>query len=267
MLAIESLSVAYGAKLALDQVSLEIAPGEILALVGPNGSGKTTLVRAVSGVVPANAGRVRHEGRDLLSMAAPERARRIAVVPQARQLGGAFSVEQTVLLGRTAHMGWLGRPQREDLAAARLAMDQTGVTELAGRRNAQLSGGEQQRVLLARALAQDTPILLLDEPTTHLDLRHQLGFLGLLKDLARRKRLAVLLALHDLNHVGAYADRVALLVEGRRQALGPPASVLTQDNLQQAFGVRVQVVSHPQGGAPVILPHLERPGPGQSSDA
>ncbi len=256
MLTIESLSVAYGARLALQGIDLQVRPGEILGLIGPNGAGKTTLIRAISGIIEVQAGVVRWEEHALTGLSNPARARLLAVVPQAQQLGGAFSVAETVLLGRTPYMGWTGRPGPLDQAAVELAMAQTAVQHLADRRNAQLSGGEQQRVLLARALAQQTPVLLLDEPTSHLDLQHQANFLNLLRRLVREENLAVLIALHDLNLVSHYADRVALLVAGRLQNVGSPQEVLTAAHLQAAYQTDLQIIEHPVSKKPLILPGL-----------
>jgi len=230
--------------------------GEILALIGPNGAGKSTLIRAVSGVINVDKGSLSYDDQDLRALSISERATILGVVPQARPLGGAFSVEQTVLLGRTAHMNFLGRTKPEDQEIARWAMAKTGVEDLAQRRNAELSGGEQQRVLLARALAQQTPVLLLDEPTNHLDLEHQIKFLSLIQELARQENLAVLIALHDLNQVSQYADRVALLVDGQLMAQGSPAEVLTEENLHAAYNTRVQIIRDIDGQPPVILPKL-----------
>ena len=161
-------------------------PGEILALIGPNGAGKSTLIRAASGVVPIASGQVCVNGQDLTGMSHSQRAKILAVVPQARQLGGAFSVEQAVMMGRTPYLNWLGQEGEADKAAVRLALEQTCLDTFADRQIAKLSGGEQQRVLLARALAQSTPVLLLDEPTNHLDLQHQTNLLSLVKKLAKR---------------------------------------------------------------------------------
>jgi len=254
MFEITSLTVSYGATTALRDVSIRVSSGEILALIGPNGAGKSTLIRAVSGVIKIDSGQVRVDGLDLTSVSNGERARILGVVPQAQPLGGAFTVEQTVLLGRTAHMNWLGQARPEDRQAAHWAMSKTGIEHLAGRRNAELSGGEQQRVLLARALAQQTPILLLDEPTNHLDLQHQINFLTLVRELAGQENLAILMALHDLNQVSMYADRVALLVAGELMASGAPVEVLTEENLHTAYHTRVQIVSGLEGYPPVILP-------------
>ena len=254
MLELKSITVAYSAHVALQEVSLCLSSGEVLALIGPNGAGKSTLIRAVSGVLPVRSGGIFSDGVDLTVLSTARRARLLAVVPQARQMGGAFTVEQTVLLGRTAYMSWLGKAGEEDWARVWQAMEQTSTTHLAGRRIAELSGGEQQRVLLARALAQDTPILLLDEPTNHLDLQHQASLLSLVRQLARDGGLAVLMAMHDLNQVSMYSDRVALLVEGRLKAVGEPGEVLNAGNIRAAYHTDVQVISHPDNGNPLILP-------------
>jgi ABC-type cobalamin/Fe3+-siderophores transport system ATPase subunit len=259
MLSIHSLRVRFDSHYVLKDVSLQVAPGEILALIGPNGAGKSTLIRAVSGVIDIDSGSVSFNQQDLGDLGNGDRARILGVVPQARPLGGAFSVEQTVLLGRTAHMNFLGRASSEDQEIARWAMAKTSIEHLAQRRNAELSGGEQQRVLLARALTQQTPVLLLDEPTNHLDLEHQIKFLQLIQDLIAQENLAVLIALHDLNQVSLYADRVALLVAGELFAQGTPAEVLTEENLFAAYNTRVQIIRDRDGEPPVILPKLRNP--------
>ena len=254
MLEIRNLSVAYGSRPILQDISLSIMPGQILAVIGPNGAGKSTLVRAVSGVVPVQGGQVVIGERPLHTLTANQRARQLAVVPQARQLPGAFTVYETILLGRTPYLGWLGKSGSQDHEQAHWALQRTKLTELADRRVSELSGGEQQRVLLARALAQAAPVLLLDEPTTNLDLQHQAGLLNLLRELALEKNLAVLIVLHDLNLAGLYADRVALLVNGRIQAIGAPPEVLTSGNLTAVFHVPIEVIPHPAYGTPLVLP-------------
>ena len=254
MLEVNSLSVAYGKRIALESISLSVQPGEVLVLAGPNGAGKSTLLRTISGVLPARNGYINVDGRDLASLSPAQRARYLAVVPQARNLPAAFTVYQTVLLGRTPYLGWLGQATSQDHAQVRLALDRTQTLELADRRVGELSGGEQQRVLLARALAQSTPVLLLDEPTTHLDLHHQSHLLNLVRGLASQHHLAVLMALHDLNMAGIYADRIALLVGGRLQALGTPIEVLTEPILSDVYSVPLHVVPHPEYGSPLILP-------------
>jgi iron complex transport system ATP-binding protein len=253
-LEIRGLTVAYGEQLALSDLSLTIQPGEVVALIGPNGAGKSTLINAVSGILPIRSGEVSYGEQELLHLSNAQRARILGVVPQARQLGGAFTVEQTVMLGRTAYMGWLGRETEADLAAVQLALEQTNLEDFKERNIASLSGGEHQRVLLARALAQSTPVMLLDEPTNHLDLQHQAGLLTLVKRLTREKQLAVVMALHDLNLVSFFADRIALLVGGKLEGVGLPQDVMTQENISSAYQTPVEIIHHPETGAPIIFP-------------
>jgi iron complex transport system ATP-binding protein len=261
MLNIQDIQVNYGPRTILKHISIQVSRGETVALVGPNGAGKTTLIKAISGIVKTVNGGILVEGVDLARLNEPARARKISVVPQAHQLGGAFTVEHTVMLGRTVHMGWLGAPSEQDRERVQWAMDEIGIGQLAERRVAELSGGEQQLVLLARALAQQTPVMLLDEPTNHLDLRHKSDLLQLVKRLARKEGLALLMAIHDLNLVSLFADKVALLVEGRLHRMGTPVEVLTPENIDEAYQAKVDVFQHPTNGHPVILPwRWEVPG-------
>ncbi|MEZ0396855.1 MAG: heme ABC transporter ATP-binding protein [Anaerolineales bacterium] len=254
MLRIENLSVSYGQRPVLHGVTLEVRSGEVLALIGPNGAGKSTLIRAISGVIAAAAGRVRANGDDLLALPVIQRARRLAVVPQAVTLPPAFTVWETVLLGRTPYLNFLGQVSDRDEQIARAALARVDALGLAERRVGELSGGEQQRVLLARALTQATPILLMDEPTAHLDLHYQIDLLETVRSLAHADNLAVLLALHDLNLAARYADRLALLVEGKIQAAGSPPQVLTPERLSAAYHLPVEVVPHPLADIPLVLP-------------
>jgi iron complex transport system ATP-binding protein len=254
MLKLDSLSASYGSKAVLQGISLKVAPGEILALIGPNGAGKTTLIRAVSGTVPLSSGHVYVEGRDISQLSTAQRAKVLAVVPQARQLGGAYTVEQAVMMGRTAYMSWLGRESEADRAAVRQAMQRANLEDFAERQIAKLSGGEQQRVLLARALAQATPVLLLDEPTNHLDLQHQTNLLSLVRKMAKEKGLAVMVAMHDLNLVSFFADQVSLLVKGHLVCTGTPQDVIQADYISEAYQTAVEIISHPVTGAPIIFP-------------
>ncbi|HIE25214.1 MAG TPA: heme ABC transporter ATP-binding protein [Anaerolineales bacterium] len=254
MLKIDSLSVKYGEKRVLNNISLEARSGEIIALIGANGAGKTTLIRAVSGTVPIEAGEIYVDGENLSHLSTPERARTLAVVPQTRQMGGAYSVEQVVMMGRTAYMSWLGRESQADQDVVDVALTQTQLEEFRNRSIAQLSGGERQRVLLARALAQFTPVLLLDEPTNHLDLKHQTNLLSLIKKLTQEKELAVLMAVHDLNLVSFFADKVALLLSGELKEFGTPQEVLTSETISEAYQTSVEIIPHPETGAPIIFP-------------
>jgi iron complex transport system ATP-binding protein len=253
MIELKDFSVAYGAHCVLKNINLTLVPGELLALIGPNGSGKSTLIRAISGTLPAH-GSLSLAGRPLSGLTPQERARLMAVVPQALSMPPAFTVWETVLLGRTPYLNFLGQVSAKDEDIARRALEKADASQLADRLVGQLSGGEQQRVLLARALAQATPVLLLDEPTTHLDLQHQIGLLELVRKLAHDERLTVLVALHDLNLAARYADRVALLVNGELRAQGTAKQVLRPDLISQVYHVPVQVLPHPFLDAPLILP-------------
>ncbi len=254
ILEIETVSVSYGTNWVLDRLSLKVNSGKIMAVIGPNGAGKTTLIRALSGSLLKVNGAMRVNGRDLHTMSASQRARYLAVVPQARNLPADYTVYQTVLLGRTPYLGWLGHTRQIDHQITQKALVRTNCETLSDRLVGDLSGGEQQRVLLARALAQDTPILLLDEPTTHLDLQHQSSLLNLVRKLADEQGLAVMIVLHDLNLASLYADQIALLSDGRIFAQGKPSDVLTEENLNQVFHVPVHVIPHPDYGSPLVLP-------------
>ncbi|MGB8648507.1 MAG: heme ABC transporter ATP-binding protein [Anaerolineae bacterium] len=260
MLLIEHLAAAYGARVILDDVSLQAHPGEIVGLIGPNGAGKSSLLRVVSGTLAPTRGSLHLNGVDLTRLSPAMRARRIAVVPQSSHLPEAFTVGEVVLMGRTPHLPLLGGERQHDYDIVREALARTATEALAERRIGELSGGEQQRVLMARALAQISDgatadagprVLLLDEATAHLDLRHQTAIWSLVRELAR-SGLIVLAALHDLNLAGQYADRLALLSEGRLIACDLPARVLTPEWLRRAYQVSAIVSSHPLYATPLV---------------
>ena len=253
MLKIETLSVSYGSRKILHEVSLNVGSGEVLALIGPNGAGKSTLIRAASGVIPYT-GHVRTNGDDFASLSPIQRAKYIATVPQAVSMPPAYTVWETVLLGRTPYLGFLGQVSEKDEEIARQSLQRVSALPFADRRVGELSGGEQQRVLLARALCQSTPILLLDEPTAHLDLQYQVSLLELVSELAHKDNLAVLVALHDLNLAAHYADHIALMVAGNIKAIGKPKEVLQPELIAEAYCLPVQVVKHPFLDVPLVLP-------------
>ena len=266
MLKIRNLSVDYGPRRILHDVSLDVQSGEVLALIGPNGAGKSTLIRAVSGVIPIVVGQVHTNGDDFSALSTLQRARYVATVPQAVSMPPAYTVWETVLFGRTPYLGFLGHPSQKDEEIARQSLARVSALPFAERRVGELSGGEQQRVLLARALCQSTPILLLDEPTAHLDLQYQVSLLEVVHGLAHKDNLAVLVALHDLNLAAHFADRVALMVAGKIKAIGTPQEVLKADLIQEAYCLPVQVTKHPFLDIPLVLPAPERkPGSAQVS--
>ncbi len=253
-LEVRRLSVAYGERPALRDVSLAVAVGELMGLVGPNGSGKTTLIRAASGVVAPRGGEVRLGGVDAAALSAREVALRAAVVPQNPPLPPAFSALEIVLMGRTPHLRLLQAESGADLEAARRAMLATHTWQFADRRVGELSGGERQRLLVARALAQETPLLLLDEPTAHLDVGHQAATLRLMLHLCRGEGKAVLAAVHDLTLAAQFCDRLVMLHRGEVVAEGAPADVLTPERVRTVYGASVHVLSHPLTGRPVLAP-------------
>jgi iron complex transport system ATP-binding protein len=257
MLVIKNLSVSYGAREILHNISLDLQSGEVLALIGPNGAGKSTLIRAASGAIPYS-GYVRTNGDDLADLSTIQRARLVATVPQAVSMPPAFTVWETVLLGRTPYLGFIGQPSKADEEIVRQSLQRVSALPFADRRVGELSGGEQQRILLARALCQSTSILLLDEPTAHLDLQYQVNLLELVRELAHKDNLAVLIALHDLNLATHYADRIALMVAGNIKAMGTPKEVLQPELIAEAYCLPVQVVKHPFLDVPMVLPEIKK---------
>lgn len=245
-------SLQAGRRFLVDGVSVELLSGQVLGLVGPNGAGKSTLLRMMAGLLPPTAGAAYVDDIPVNRLLPHQLARRLAWVPQAVPVGLDFSVFDVVLMGRYVHSrgGWRETP--EDRAAAWQALVQTGAAHLANRVYSTLSGGERQRVVVARALAQDTKILLLDEPTSSLDLRHQLELLETLKRLARQRGVAVAVALHDLTLSARFCDRLVLMSNGKAVAAGTPEEVLTEENLRAVYGIEALVERHPRLGHLVV---------------
>jgi len=253
VLKLESVSCAYDGATVLARATLEVRPGELVAVAGPNGSGKTTLLRAAARALAPREGRVLLDGRDLYRETdAAAAGRAIAVVPQEAAIEFEFLVKEIVLMGRHPHLGRFDVESDHDRAVARGAMERTGTWELRDRPITELSGGERRRVLLARALAQEAKLLLLDEPTAHLDLHFQVETLRIVRSHVAAGGAAVAV-LHDLNLAAACATRLVLLKEGRIAADGPTDKMLDQGRLREVFGPDVIVRPHPDGG-PLVLP-------------
>ena len=243
-----------GSPRLFEDFSLAIARAEFVGLIGPNGSGKTTLLRLLSGTLRPDAGEVRLDGRPARSIPPRERARLIAVVPQETRILFDFSVLEIVLMGRAARLGLFGLERPEDFAAARAALSEVDLAAAEGKRLSQLSSGERQRALIARALAQEPSLLLLDEPTAFLDLKHRLQIYEILRRLNRDQRLTVVLVSHDLNLAARYGSRLVLLDRGRLIADGPPASVITPDLIRRVYETEAIVTHDPASGAPTLIP-------------
>lgn len=257
----KDISFSYLNGFSLRQVSLTVEKGEMVALLGPNGSGKTTLIKLAAGVLNPERGEVLLGEARLRKLSRKEIARRVAVVPQYFNIPFAFTVAEVVMLGRTPFINPLSGEGERDHGIARHAMELTGIEQFSKRTFNELSGGERQKSILAMALAQEPKLILLDEPTAHLDINHQVEILELVKGLNREQGVTVLGAMHDLNLAALYFDRLVLLKEGAIFAQGPPAAVLTEKTIYDVFGARVHIQQHPSAEVPhiVILPKENNP--------
>lgn len=261
----KGVHAAYYRDDVVAEMDLEVAAGDFVAIVGPNGSGKTSFLKTLSRVLRPREGVVLLGGDDIYELPARQVARSLATVPQDASISFGFTALEVVLMGRSPHLGRLRSAGPEDLELSRLAMEKANVWHLADRPVNELSGGERQRVVIAQALAQDTGLLLLDEPTQHLDINHQLSLLELLSRMCSRG-LAVVMVMHDLNLASQYCDRIIVMRRGREYARGAPAEVLTSAVLREVFGVGSIITRHAVTGRPhvVFLPDSrggESPGP------
>ena len=248
MIDLDDVTVDLGPTRVLDGVSATVSSGEFVGLVGPNGAGKTTLLRTVNGALTPERGVVRVAGDDVHDLPSRAASRLVATVPQTTHLSFDFSVREVVEMGRTPHRSRFGSWRPADTAAVDRAMERTAVADLAERPVTDVSGGERQRVLIARALAQETPLVLFDEPTASLDINHQVRTLELVRDLVEGGKTAVA-AIHDLNLAAHYCDRLVLLADRNVVAAGTPEEVLTESRLREAFGANAVVSRHPLTGS------------------
>ncbi|MDH6108952.1 iron complex transport system ATP-binding protein [Kitasatospora sp. MAP12-15] len=253
-LAAQGLALRYGRRTVVDGLDLTLPGGAVTAIVGPNACGKSTLLRGLARLLTPAAGTVTLDGADVHRMPARALAKRLGLLPQQPVTPEAITVESLVRLGRYPHQRMLSPWSATDQTAVEEALTRTGTAELRDQQVDRLSGGQRQRAWIALALAQDTELLLLDEPTTFLDLRHQLEVLDLVADLNAEAGRTTVMVLHDLGQAARYADHLVVLHEGRLAAAGPPAEVLDAELVEAVFQVRCQVVPDPETGTPLVVP-------------
>jgi len=255
LLEMEDLWSGYQRKDVLKGVNLKIKKGEFLGLIGPNGSGKTTLLRSMSKILTPRRGKVLYRGKDIARISAKKLAQRIAVVPQLSVFTFSFTVEDFVLLGRIPYLPRFYLERKEDYLAAEEAMRLTKTLSFRERRINELSEGEKQRVVIARSLAQNPELLLLDEPAAHLDIRYQLEVFNLLRQLNQEKGITIVLVSHDLNLASQYASRLVLVNGGKIFSEGRPSEVITEENIQKVYKVRVRITQDEEGNPVVNIDH------------
>jgi iron complex transport system ATP-binding protein len=249
----QDVCLGYGRKIVLEDISFQVMPGEMVGLIGPNGCGKSTIIRALSRIIPPRSGKILLDGKDLSRVPRRDLARWLGVVPQLPLLPSVFTAFEVVLMGRNPHLGLFQYEGQRELDIAWQAMKRTSTHSLAERRVSELSGGEIQCLLIARVLAQETKVILLDEPTANLDIGRQVEILNLIRDLCVGSNLTVLAALHDLNLASQYCDRLILINNGRIHAEGTPGEVITPDNIKEVYGAEHCVYTHPINGRPIVL--------------
>lgn len=250
----QGLCVGYDDRIILDNVEFELAAGQLTVLLGPNGCGKSTLLKALARTLPTRQGTVLLDGQDIQAQPAKAVARRLGVLPQSPTAPEGMTVRELVALGRFPYQSLLRQWSKADQAAVEKAMANADVSQFADRPVEALSGGQRQRCWIAMVLAQETELLLLDEPTTFLDLKVQVDLLELLKDLCTHHQRTLLVVLHDLNLAAAYADQLVMMRDGRIRYRGSPQAVFTERSLKEVFDLDAQVLADPQHGAPVCLP-------------
>ncbi len=250
---VNNLSYSYGREPILKGVELRIAKGTFAGIVGPNGSGKTTLAKNIMRALSPEKKTVYISGEDVRDMTHKALAVKLAAVPQSTVIEYDFTVEDIVLMGRAPHIGRFQRETKRDFDIVEEAMQKTDIWHLRKRSVREISGGERQRVIIARALAQEPSVLVLDEPVSHLDIKHQIGLMELTKKLCREKNITVLAILHDLNFAMAYCDQVMLVHQGQIKDDGRPETVLTRARIKEVYDIDVCIIEHPKTGQPYIM--------------
>jgi len=254
ILDINNISLKFHDKLILQDVNFAVAKGEFFVIIGPNGAGKTSLLKIIAGFEKIGQGCVNIRGKNIREYSRRNLSKILAIVPQQIEVGFPFSVAETVIMGRTPHLGILGMESKADFLMAREAMQFTDVAHLADRKLHQLSGGELQRAVIARAICQQPEVILLDEPTTALDPAHQLKIMDLMEKFRREHGTTIIMVSHDLNLASMYGDRLLLLKEGRVVKTGSPGTVLNKILLEESYGCRMQVDQSPVGQVTRVTP-------------
>jgi iron complex transport system ATP-binding protein len=252
MIEVNSISFRYHEDWVLEDVSFRVEKGEFVGVIGPNGSGKTTLLKILYRLLTPRKGEILFELVSMKKMERTDIAKRIAVVAQETQLLFPFSVLETVLMGRSPYLGHLMFESEKDLEIVKKAMEWTNILEFSERPMDELSGGEKKRVFIARALAQEPEVILLDEPTANLDIHHQMDFLDLILTLNRERGLTIVMASHDMNIASEFCDRLILLQGGRIYKMGTPHEVITKENIENVYGCEVWIDQNPISGMPRI---------------
>lgn len=254
----ENLNCGYPERTVLEDISLDITGGSILGLIGPNGAGKSTLLNTLARMIKPKKGKVLLAGKDLWKISSREAASTMAFTPQDTGSTLPLTIRQFVQLGRAPHRGWLLPLTIEDKAVINSSLEKTGLTGLADRYITELSGGEQQRAALARVLAQEPEVLMLDEPTSHLDIKYQTEILEMVADMAHNHGISVVISIHDLNTAALYSDHLALIGKGGIAAYGSPEDVLKEDILSEVYDTQVIVTSHPLFNTPMVMAGTKR---------
>jgi iron complex transport system ATP-binding protein len=253
-LTVDGAALGYADTLVCEDVSVEIPDGAFTVIVGPNACGKSTLLKSLTRLLPPTRGRVLLDGRSLHELPTKQLAREVGLLPQGPVAPDGIRVVDLVTRGRYPHQKLFAPWSPDDEAAVGEAMDATGIRHLSGRLVDELSGGQRQRVWMAVALAQQTPILLLDEPTTYLDVSHQIELLELCRSLNRRQGNTLVAVLHDLNQAARYADHIIAMKDGEVVATGAPHAVITEELVSSVFGVDARVIPDPESGSPLVVP-------------
>ena len=254
LLAARDLSLGYGAARIVDELTVEIAPGAVTAIVGPNACGKSTLLRGLARLLKPTGGQVVLDGTDIARLRTRDVARRLGLLPQSSIAPEGITVADLVTRGRFPHQTMLRQYSRNDERVVAEAMAATGVTGIAGRPVDELSGGQRQRVWVAMVLAQQTPLILLDEPTTFLDIAHQIELLDLFTDLNLDRGRTIVAVLHDLNHACRFADEIIAMKSGSIVAQGDPSTVVTASLVEEVYGLKCRIIADPETGTPLVIP-------------